>query len=239
MVETAGINRRDGLVVLADADETERALTAETFRLAGYESIEVETGVEALDAARDESVGLLVLEVVLPGITGYEVCRDLREERGDELAIFFLSGTRTDALDRVTGLLFGADDFIVKPFDSDELIARVSRFVSRRTTPRPSAEPAALMRITTREREVLDLLAEGQSQKEIANDLTISPKTVATHIQNLLTKFDAHSRAELVASAYRQGLVSTLSDRRIVSGARPGGHVDVLAPLHARPVHSA
>ena len=114
------MNRRDGSVVLADADQQERALAADAFRRAGFEIIEVETGTEALEAARDASVGLVVLEVVLPEMTGYEVCRDLREERGDELAIFFLSGTRTESLDRVTGLLFGADDFIVKPFDPDE-----------------------------------------------------------------------------------------------------------------------
>jgi DNA-binding NarL/FixJ family response regulator len=224
--------------VLADADREERALVADVFRRAGFETIEVETGVEALEAGRNDSVGLVVLEVVLPGITGYEVCRDLREERGDDLAIFFLSGTRTEPLDRVTGLLFGADDFIVKPFYPDELIARVTRFISRRSAAKAVVEPAIRLRLTTREREVLDLLAEGRSQKGIAHELTISPKTVATHIQNLLAKFGAHSRAELVASAYRQGFVSARSERRLAS-VRPTADFALAAPLPAESVHSA
>jgi DNA-binding NarL/FixJ family response regulator len=238
-MRTADLNRRGGSVVLADADHQERALAADAFRRAGFEIIEVETGTEALDASRDEGVGLVVLEVVLPEMTGYEVCRDLREERGDELAIFFLSGTRTESLDRVTGLLFGADDFIVKPFDPDELIARVSRFVSRRATAKPDGTLVGRLRLTTREREVLNLLAEGRGQKEIAHDLTISSKTVGTHIQNLLTKFGVHSRAELVASAYREGFVGAPFDRRVGDKAKQGGDVIMLAPLNGEQARSA
>jgi DNA-binding NarL/FixJ family response regulator len=157
-------------------------------------------------------------------MTGYEVCRDLRAELGDSLTIFFLSGTHTDPIDRVAGLLFGADDFIVKPFLADELIARVSRFVSRRAAPPQPSEPetGSLPQPTDRERQVLDLLAEGRGQKEIALQLSISSKTVATHIQRLLVKFNVHSRAELVAHAYRQGLVSALYERRGGSLAKAG-----------------
>jgi DNA-binding NarL/FixJ family response regulator len=67
---------------------------------------------------------------------------------------------------------------------------------------------ASTVHLTAREREVLTLLTEGRSQKEISYDLTISSKTVGTHIQKLLTKVGAHSRAELVAHAFRTGLVS-------------------------------
>jgi len=61
--------------------------------------------------------------------------------------------------------------------------------------------------LSPREREILALLAEGRSQKQIAVELVISPKTVATHIQHLLSKLGVHSRAEAVAAAYRRGLV--------------------------------
>ena len=150
-----------------------------------------------------------MLEVELPDMTGYEVCRDLRTEKGDEVPIFFLSGTHTDPADRVAGLLLGADDFIVKPFDPGELVARVERFVARRSTlPRRVADrPAGQPHLTERETEVLQLLADGMKQKEVASALSISPKTVATHIQNLLGKLAVHSRAELVARAYQLRLV--------------------------------
>jgi DNA-binding NarL/FixJ family response regulator len=137
-------------------------------------------------------------------MTGYELCCQIRAERGEDLPVFFLSGIRTEPLDRVAGLLLGADDFIIKPYDADELVARVRRFVFR-TTARNVTTARPGPQLTQRETEVLGLLIEARSQKEIAAQLVISQKTVATHIQNLLGKFGVHSRAELLAHAYRLG----------------------------------
>lgn len=207
-----GVDRKPGPIVIADGDENGRALAAAALVRAGYETIEVSTGSAALDAVRANGVALVVLEVGLPDMTGYEVCRELRSQRGEELPIFFLSGLRTEPLDRVAGLLLGADDFIVKPFDPDELVARVRRFVNRKALMRDVAlgDPGS-PQLTRREVEVLNLLVEGRRQKEIAVQLVISQKTVATHIQNLLGKFGVHSRAELIARAYMLGHAGTLS----------------------------
>jgi DNA-binding NarL/FixJ family response regulator len=196
-------------VVVADGDKASRALVAQPLLRAGYETIEVESGVEALNAVRKHGAALVLLEVALPDMTGYDVCRELRLETGDDLPIMFVSGTHADSLGRVAALLLGADDFIVKPFDPAELLARAQRLVRRRSgiaTPRMTA-PAAGERFTARESQVLDLLAEGLRQKDIALQLSISPKTVGTHIQNMFGKVGVHSRAQLVASAYRLELV--------------------------------
>jgi DNA-binding NarL/FixJ family response regulator len=197
---------RAGSVVIADDDGQSAATVAAALQRAGYSTIEVSTGGEALEAARSEGTGLLLLEVNLPDMTGYEVCRMLRDE-GDELPIFFLSGTRTDSVDRVAGLLLGADDFIVKPFDPNELVARVHRHVRRGASAPRSRQSRHAPTLTRREDQILALLTRGRSSKEIARELSISPKTVATHVQNLLGKLDVHSRAELVARAYLLGLV--------------------------------
>ena len=151
-----------------------------------------------------------MLDVGLPEISGYEVCRELRDEYGSEVGIIFVSRERTTPADRVAGLLVGADDYIVKPFDDDELLAR-TRAVLRHVKPRsgPPEEPAAEAiggSLTVRESEVLGLLAGGQSQAQIAEGLFISPKTVGGHIQRILTKLDVHSRAHAVALAHRHGL---------------------------------
>ena len=166
------------------------------------------TGEEALAAAGDETPALVLFELELPDMSGYELCRALRQNHGDGLPLFLMSGDRIDSMDRVAGLLIGADDYIVKPFNVDELVARVRRFVERRARTRYGAAPAG-MDVTPRELEVLRLLGEGNDQNEIAHELSISPKTVATHIQRLLTKFGARSRAQLVALAYRAGVFST------------------------------
>src|SRR6266498_5024626 len=205
------MDRKVGAIVIADGDESARALASAALTRAGYETIEASTGEAALEAVHAGGVALVVLEVGLPDMTGYEVCREIRRLRGEDLLVFFLSGIRTEPLDRVAGLLLGADDFIVKPFDANELVARVRRFVMRRVAaPELEGEGFQSPELTRREVEVLALLVEGRRQQEIADRLSISDKTVATHIQNLLGKFAVHSRAELIARAYLLGRARTV-----------------------------
>ena len=89
--------------------------------------------MEALAAAKGSDVVLVVIEIELPDMTGYEVCHAIREELGEELPIVFVSGIRTEPLDKIAGLLLGADDYIVKPIDPNELLARSG--ASRRGPP--------------------------------------------------------------------------------------------------------
>jgi DNA-binding NarL/FixJ family response regulator len=164
---------------------------------------------EALEHVARLQPRLVLLEVNVAEVNGYEVCRELRDAHGDDVAVIFISGERTTAADRVAGLLVGADDYIVKPFDDDELLARV-RAALRRVSPRPVQEstaiPSVASLLTTREREVLRLLAGGLNQTDIATSLFISPKTVGGHIQRVLTKLGVHSRAQAVAFAHAEGL---------------------------------
>jgi DNA-binding NarL/FixJ family response regulator len=139
----------------------------------------------------------------MPDMSGYEVCRSIRDDLGLRLPVLFISGERTESFDRVAGLTIGADDYLVKPFAPDELVARL-RCLLRRI---PSDEVVD-HGLTPRELEVLRLLAEGMRQAEIAERLVISPKTVSTHIERILTKLGAHSRAEAIALAYRLQLVT-------------------------------
>lgn len=158
-------------------------------------------GQEALPEARRQRPQLAVVEVVLPGLSGYEVCRELRDEFGSGLPIILVSEARTEPYDRVAGLLIGADDYVVKPLALDELLTRIRALLRR-------ARVSGRAGLTPRELEVLELLAEGLDQAEIASRLFISPKTVATHIDHILAKLGVHSRAEAVARAYRERLVT-------------------------------
>jgi DNA-binding NarL/FixJ family response regulator len=189
-----------GEVLVADPDPAGRSFTTGLLREAGYQTVPVASGRQALNAARGEQLRLAVLEVELPDICGYEVCRRLRAEQGDALPIVFLSGTRTESFDRVGGILLGADDYLCKPLVADEFLARVGRLMQR-----PGAvknRPA----LTGREREVLGLLSSGMRQKEIAEQLRISPKTVGTHLEHIFSKLGAKHRLQAVVLARRQGL---------------------------------
>lgn len=198
------MNDRSRPILIADPDARARALIARLLASAGHDTSTATTGEEALEAVRCERPRLVVLDVRLSGLSGYEVCRELRDEYGEGLPILFVSGERTESYDRVAGLLVGADDYLTRPFAHDELLARV-RALIRRTVP---ASAAANYNLTNRELEVLGLLAEGRKQSEIAERLVISPRTVGTHIEHVLSKLDVHSRAEAVALAYRKELVA-------------------------------
>jgi DNA-binding NarL/FixJ family response regulator len=194
-------------VLIVDDDRMFAAMVADTLCRAGFESRHVPTGNEAIELARRERPTAVILDVLLPGATGYEICRELRDEHGEQLPIVFVSGERTDAADKVAGLLVGGDDYLVKPFDPDELIARVRRLVAKVDAAAESPPAGVLLNLTPRELEVLGLLAQGLNQPAIAGRLFISPTTVGTHIQRILAKLDVHSRAEAVALAYRGRLL--------------------------------
>jgi DNA-binding NarL/FixJ family response regulator len=198
-----------GPILIVDDDVAVRELIAATVDAAGYAAVPVDSGEAALAWSVEHRPVLVLLDVCLPGVSGYEVCRRLKERFGPRLPLIFLSGERPDAHDRVAGLLLGADDYIVKPFFPDELAARIRALLTRCGLERVDSDvPMQTVSLTQREREVLQLLAEGLTQTAIANDLTISAKTVGTHIQRILTKLGVHSRAEAVAVAYRLGIAS-------------------------------
>jgi DNA-binding NarL/FixJ family response regulator len=210
------LTRFSGPILVVDDNAGFRSFVTGLLEQAGYEIVEAADGDEALRIAEAVTPSLVLLDVHLPAKAGYVVCQELRTRFGERLPIIFVSGTRKATFDRVGGLLLGADDYIVKPFDPDEFLARVNRFMaSSSSADGPSAAVAAEPQssaselpfgLTRRELEVLELLVEGRAQDQIAEILVISPKTVATHIQRILAKLGVHSRAQAVALAARERL---------------------------------
>jgi DNA-binding NarL/FixJ family response regulator len=192
-------------VLIADSDETVVSCVESLFERAGYRALTAATGEKALQVARKEKPLVVLLDIELPVLNGYQVCRALRDEFGWAIAIAFVSGTRTGPVDISCGLLFGADDYVVKPFDTSELLARVGALMRRVADDEREATMSA-GNLTSREIEVLGLLSDGLSQSEIAQRLSITTKTVAAHIEHILPKLGVHSRAQAVAAAYRQQL---------------------------------
>jgi two-component system, NarL family, nitrate/nitrite response regulator NarL len=186
-------------VLIADGDGKARGELARLLESGGFRVSEAARGDEAISLVREEQASLAILEIPLAVLSGYEVCRALKSELGSTFPVLFLSGARTESYDRVAGLLVGADDYLVKPYAPDELLARV-RLLTLRSRPLAGIARSDL---TRRETEVLRLLAQGLSQREIAGRLTISPKTVGTHIEHVLRKLGVHSRAQAVALVFR------------------------------------
>jgi DNA-binding NarL/FixJ family response regulator len=200
-----------GTVLVIDRDPAFRAVASAVARRLGLTPICGESADEGLELVGDVRPALAIVEVELPGSNGLAVLHDLHAQFDNDLPVILVSTEHTDSFDRTAGLLVGADDYVVKPLDSGELAARMRRSLRRAgvvsngdSTARDAVHVSPL---SPREREILELLASGRSQREIATTLVISSKTVATHIQHVLSKLGVHSRAEAVAAAYRRGLV--------------------------------
>ncbi|MCZ0204171.1 response regulator transcription factor [Streptomyces achromogenes] len=123
-------------VLLAEDDRAIRHALERALTLEGYAVTAVADGVEALAQAHTNPPDVLVLDVMMPGIDGLQVCRVLRAE-GDRTPILMLTAL-VETADRIAGLDAGADDYVVKPFDVEEVFARL-RALLRRTSPAPVA----------------------------------------------------------------------------------------------------
>jgi DNA-binding response OmpR family regulator len=207
--------RRHAILVVEDDDEI-RSLIIDVLSHAGYVVRGVQSGEEAIDSVRREDPILVVVDVHLPGMSGYEVCGWVRSRYRDSVPVMFVSGERVEAFDRAAGLMLGADDYMSKPFSTEEMVARVRSLLRRTVPPGRSLDT----KLTVRELEVLRLLAGGLGQKEISGHLRISAKTVGTHIEHILMKLGVQSRTQAVALAYREQLIDAEDGEELKTRAR-------------------
>jgi DNA-binding response OmpR family regulator len=199
-------------ILVVDDDHALADVMVELLELAGHRGVAVGSAAAALEAARTEVPLLVVLDIKLPDLSGYEALQELRAQLGERLPVLFVSGVRVEPYDRAAGLLIGGDDYLVKPFAADEFLARV-RALLRRTDVHLQPE----IELTEREQEVLELLATGLEPADVAEQLDIGGRTVGTHLEHIMDKLGAHSRAQMIALAYQQGLVTATPEATVNS----------------------
>jgi FixJ family two-component response regulator len=191
-------------VYVVDDDASTRELLA---WLMQRESLAVETFADPrafLDSYPAGAPGCVLLDLNMPGMSGLDVQQTLKAA-GVGLPVIFLSG-RADVPNAVRAVKEGAVDFIEKPFDYKHVVgvvrdclARDAKQIAERDARRACAE--RLAQLTQREREVLDLVVAGKTNRDIAEALDISVKTVEAHRSHLMEKVGAESVAELVQAA--------------------------------------
>jgi DNA-binding response OmpR family regulator len=152
--------------ILVVEDEPSLIETLEySLRKQGYEVLTAVDGRKALDTARQQQPDLIVLDIMLPGLDGFEVCRILRKEMN--VPIIMLTA-RTEEVDKVVGLEMGADDYLTKPFSMRELVARVKANLRRVRIDREEvATSTALGPNVVTERMVFDELTIDLSRREV------------------------------------------------------------------------
>jgi two-component system, NarL family, nitrate/nitrite response regulator NarL len=177
-------------------------------------------GREGLRLARELGPDVILLDMRMPELDGLEVLQRLRES-GCECPIAMLT-TSNEERDLVECLRNGAQGYLLKDMDPDALVNALHDIVAGKTVVAPdltgvlakvvqgavplSQEHSPFSELTPREREILCLLAEGQSNKVIARNLGISDGTVKLHVKAILRKLNIHSRVEAAVMAVEQGL---------------------------------
>jgi phosphate regulon transcriptional regulator PhoB len=118
-------------ILVVEDDEDIQELLTYNLKAAGYGVVSSKDGYEALDAARKRLPDLILLDLMMPGISGFDVCRELRrDERTARIPVIMLTA-RGDEVDRIVGLELGADDYVVKPFSPRELLLRIKAVLKR------------------------------------------------------------------------------------------------------------
>src|SRR5262245_32314109 len=147
---------------------------------------------------------LVLLDLALPDMSGYLVCRVLRDEYGNTVPIILMSNGRKDPLERTAGLLVGADEYLVRPVDPGEVLGRIGQLVA--PGPKATANGTA-PKLTRRGPALLRLVAQGRDAPEIGATLGIRPGMTATYVQRLITKLGVRSPAEAIAWCRRKHLL--------------------------------
>ncbi|MBO5451651.1 MAG: response regulator transcription factor [Lachnospiraceae bacterium] len=115
-------------ILIIEDEEAIAELEKDYLEMSGYEVLIENDGTKGLQVALKESIDLLVLDLMLPGVDGYEICKQVREEKN--IPILMVSAKKDD-IDKIRGLGLGADDYMTKPFSPSELVARVKAHLSR------------------------------------------------------------------------------------------------------------
>ena len=189
------------MVFIVDDDASTRELLCWLMKREGHAVRAYMDASSFLDAYDPEQPGCLLLDLHLPGMSGLDLQQSLKA-RGVLLPVIFLSGG-ADVPRAVRAVREGAVDFIEKPFDYKHVAARVAECLERDRCEREGRLRRQLVarrlaHLTQREREVLDLVVAGRINRDIAESLGISVKTVEAHRAHLMEKLEVGSVAELV-----------------------------------------
>jgi DNA-binding NarL/FixJ family response regulator len=201
-------------LLVVDDDPNLVLLVKDYLEFRGYEVVAASNGLEALEVMRRLTPDLVICDVMMPEMDGYTFVQTLRSDRAtDWIPVIFLSA-RGQTADRVRGLNTGADAYLVKPFEPEELVAQVEatlkrteRLLQMQGAPvQPVIQLDREVELTPTETKVLQYVARGMSNREIAEVMGVSQRTIESHVSNMLAKTGLHNRTELARWAIESGL---------------------------------
>ena len=170
-------------------------------------------GLKILD--EDSNFDVVLLDVVMPNLDGWETLKAIRKnDRFSQIPIIMLTSV-ADANKQISGLKFGADDYIIKPFILPNLLARIEALLRRSTWNKETKQSSVLSFVsegeisplTQREKEILKLVAKGETNSQIAQKLFVREVTVKTHLNSIFRKLKVANRVQAVLLAQQTELI--------------------------------
>ncbi|MBE9044371.1 response regulator transcription factor [Pleurocapsales cyanobacterium LEGE 10410] len=228
-------------ILVVDDDVTLRKVLQNSLEQRGYQVISVGSGTEALTKFSQDVPDIIISDVSMPEMNGFEFCRQLRSQPSGKLIPFIFLSAKNELDDRIQGHTIGADSYLTKPFEMKELLANIEALIERsrrvhaeivhlieqlansqsgnavtltgstsasENIAKPATEEASApepLPLTPAEERVFWETIQGYTNKQISERLFISPRTVQTHLSNILNKLNLSNRTQLVRFAYEHG----------------------------------
>lgn len=215
-------------VLVADDEPLTNQIVSETLKKWGYDVISTNNGLDAWKLLESKDAPkLAILDWMMPGKTGVEICQQLRERKSGSYIYTILLTGKSDKVDVVEGLAAGADDYLTKPCNPQELRVRLNvgerilrmeqdlmaalESIKHLTTSLNQQSDPNLEKMTPREVEILQLVIAGKSDEEIAKHFQLGVQWVDAHISNILLKLNAPNRQAAIEKAKASNLLTTVS----------------------------
>ncbi|NUT81770.1 MULTISPECIES: response regulator [Pseudomonas] len=215
-----------GVVLIVDDTPDNLAMLSDALNDAGYMVLVALDGLSALNRIERRRPDLILLDAMMPGLDGFETCRRIKEQPANaDIPVLFMTAL-TESRHVVQGFEVGGSDYVTKPIQTDEVLARVAAhlrtsriLLSARASSQPTApslddEPAhrvlsARFQLTGREVEVLRWVACGKTNRDIGTILDLSPRTVNKHLEHVYVKLGVETRTAATSVA-----LSAMTDSR-------------------------
>jgi DNA-binding NarL/FixJ family response regulator len=217
-------------ILVADDDLGTRLSIGDYLELCGYSVVSAENGQKAIEMVDRYQPHLIVTDITMPLMDGYELVRQVRRQPAFRLLPVIFLTARTNVEERIRGYRLGCDVYLPKPFELEELGAVVRNLLERsqmietewrqrvrsnepeengvtQVESKPTGTLTVSIELTPREQEVLAVVVEGLSNGQIGDRLHLSPRTIEKHVSSLLRKTETSNRAELVRFALEHHLI--------------------------------
>ncbi|MBC6423733.1 MAG: response regulator transcription factor [Hormoscilla sp. SP12CHS1] len=205
-------------LLLIDDDPNLILLVRDYLEFRGYGVMTADNGRQALEILEQEYPDMIICDVMMPEMDGYTLVKQVRENPKTNLIPFLFLSAKGHSADKVKGLNRGADVYIAKPFDPEELVAQVESSLKQASRLLVNKPPRAILTepifqnvpadvtLTPTELKVVKFVSQGMANREIAEEMNVSQRTVESHVSNMLAKTGLHNRTELARWAMENNM---------------------------------